>query len=169
MFGMLNPIHHSDDPARTTRYRVEPYVVAADVYGEPPHIGRGGWTWYTGSSAWLYRLGVEAILGIRKVNGALEITPCIPKEWAGFKAELKCGRTSYRITVENPARVCRGVVEISLDGQEHVLGPIALVDDGETHEVVVRLGKHDEQVEPGSDAEADRRTVRTGAESRGQS
>ena len=79
LFRLLNPIYHGDTPEKVARYKVEPYVVAADVYGAAPHTGRGGWTWYTGSAAWMYRLGLEAILGVSRIGNVLRVNPCIPR------------------------------------------------------------------------------------------
>ena len=129
--------------ARTfTAIKVEPYVVAADVYSQRPHTGRGGWTWYTGAAGWLYRAGLERILGFRKQGSALCIDPCIPGEWKHFAITYRHGGTLYRIIVENPKGVCRGVSRVSLDGT--LLSGEALVplsDDGSEHRVQVVLGK----------------------------
>ena len=108
LFRLLNPIYHSDTPEKVRRYRVEPYVMAADVYSVPPHIGRGGWTWYTGSAGWMYRVGLEAILGLHRVGEILQIAPCIPKDWPGYEMTYRDGETSYQIRVENPDEVNRG-------------------------------------------------------------
>jgi cyclic beta-1,2-glucan synthetase len=116
LFNLLNPIHHASGRAELHRYKVEPYAIAADVYSEPPHEGRGGWTWYTGAAGWLYRAGLEWILGFQKRGSALCIDPCIPKEWKRFEIAYRHGDTLYRITVENPKGVCRGVSRVSLDG-----------------------------------------------------
>jgi cyclic beta-1,2-glucan synthetase len=140
LFRLLNPINHADTPEKTGRYKVEPYVIAADVYGAPPHTGRGGWTWYTGSGGWMYRLGIEAILGITRQGSALHIDPCIPNQWPGFKVEYRFGGSLYKINVENPDGVNRGVREIRLDGNLLPEGFIPLVDDGQTHEVQILMG-----------------------------
>jgi cyclic beta-1,2-glucan synthetase len=140
-FNLLSPVHHASRRANIHRYKVEPYAVAADVYSERPHVGRGGWTWYTGAAGWLYRAGLEWILGFRKRGSALSVDPCIPAEWRRFEIRYRHGGTRYRIAVENPDGVCRGVSEISLDGA--VLPAAALVplaDDGREHEVRVVLG-----------------------------
>ncbi|MFZ2508126.1 MAG: glycosyl hydrolase family 65 protein, partial [Steroidobacteraceae bacterium] len=135
------PIHHASRRANIHRYKVEPYAVAADVYSEHPHVGRGGWTWYTGAAGWLYRAGLESILGFRKKGATLSIDPCIPPEWKHYEIRYRHGGTLYRITVENPDGVSRGVSRISLDGR-----PIAremlipLCDDGSEHRVEVVLG-----------------------------
>ena len=101
---------------RRHRYKVEPYVVAADVYSVAPHVGRGGWTWYTGSAGWMYRAGIEAVLGIRQRGEFLLIDPCIPSDWPGFQVTVRRGTTRYEITVENPAGCCQGIGEAELDG-----------------------------------------------------
>jgi cyclic beta-1,2-glucan synthetase len=142
LFDLLNPIHHASRRASAQRYKVEPYAVAADIYSAPAHIGRGGWTWYTGAAGWLYRAGLEAILGFRKRGAALSIDPCIPRGWKGFEIVYRHGKTRHRITVANPDGVCRGVSGISLDGTP--LSPEALVplsDDGREHRVEVVLGR----------------------------
>jgi cyclic beta-1,2-glucan synthetase len=141
LFDLLSPIHHASRRASSHRYKVEPYAVAADVYSEPPHVGRGGWTWYTGAAGWLYRAGLEGILGFRKQGSALRIDPCIPREWKHFEISYRHGGTLYRITVENPEGVCRGVSRISLDGallSGEKLVPLS--DDGSDHCVLVVLG-----------------------------
>jgi cyclic beta-1,2-glucan synthetase len=140
-FNLLNPIHHASRRASAHRYKVEPYAVAADVYSAPAHVGRGGWTWYTGAAGWLYRAGLESILGFRKRGSALAIDPCIPRDWKHFAIVYRHGNTLYRIAVENPDAVCRGVSSISLDGtplSEDAL--IRLSDDGLEHRVQVVLG-----------------------------
>ncbi len=140
LFRLLNPISHADSAEKLMRYKVEPYVIAADIYGVPPHTGRGGWTWYTGSSGWMYRLGIEAILGITKVGQSLHIDPCIPQTWPGFKAQYRFGKSLYKINVENTAAVNRGIREISLDGNTLSEGMVPLIDDGQTHEIRVLMG-----------------------------
>ena len=101
---MLNPINRALTPEAAFRYKVEPYVVAADVYSEPPHVGRGGWTWYTGSAAWMYRAGLEWILGCRLRGATLLLNPCIPRNWPGFEVTLRYRSSRYEIEVENPPR-----------------------------------------------------------------
>jgi cyclic beta-1,2-glucan synthetase len=140
LFQMLNPISHADTPEKAARYKVEPYVIAADIYSVPPHTGSGGWTWYTGSSSWMYRLGLEAILGISRVGEALSINPCIPRDWPGFKVDYRFGNTHYKIGVENPQRVNRGIRQVLLDGNPLPGSLILLVDDGQSHEVRVVMG-----------------------------
>ncbi|RPH57929.1 MAG: glycosyl transferase, partial [Chloroflexi bacterium] len=140
LFQLINPILHADTPKKAARYRVEPYVIAADVYSMPPHTGRGGWTWYTGSSGWMYRLGIEGILGISKTGNALRINPCIPRDWRGFKAEYRFGSALYKLNVENPHKVNRGVSQVLLDKNPLPDNLIPLVDDGRSHDVRVVMG-----------------------------
>ena len=116
LFAMLNPINHASTRAGVQRYKVEPYVVAADVYAEPPHVGRGGWTWYTGSAGWMYRAGLEWILGFRVRGGMLVLDPCIPRAWPGFEIRFRYHGARYEIRVENPHGVTRGVSSVELDG-----------------------------------------------------
>jgi cyclic beta-1,2-glucan synthetase len=145
LFAMLNPINHARTRADVHRYKVEPYVVAADVYSMPPHVGRGGWTWYTGSAAWMQRAGLESILGMRLDGDRLCVDPCIPKGWAGFELSVRRGSSRYEICVENPAGVERGVVFAAIDGLEITAQPptVLLVDDRAVHRVVIRLGQAD--------------------------
>ncbi len=138
---LLNPIMHAATRDDVLRYRVEPYVIAADIGGAPPHVGRGGWTWYTGAAAWTWRLGAEAILGLQRTAGQLRIDPCIPREWAGFSATVGTAGGTLEIDVENPERVGRGVVEITLDGTPIRGNTLALPSDGAVHHVHVRLGE----------------------------
>jgi cyclic beta-1,2-glucan synthetase len=140
LFRLLNPIYHSDTPEKMMRYRVEPYVVAADVYSVPPHIGRGGWTWYTGSAGWMYRLGLEAILGLRRVGKVLRIDPCIPKDWPGYELTYRDGETFYQIRVENPDGANRGVKQVTLDGEPLSGVDIPLLEDGRRHKVRILMG-----------------------------
>ena len=141
LFNLLSPIHHASSRTGVHVYKVEPYAVAADIYSEPPNAGRGGWTWYTGAAGWLYRLGLEWILGFQKRGTSLRIDPCIPKEWKRFEIAYRHGGTLYRITVENPKGVCRGVARVTLDGTplpKEALVP--LTDDAREHQVQVVLG-----------------------------
>jgi cyclic beta-1,2-glucan synthetase len=142
LLSILNPINHTATRAGVYRYRVEPYVVAADVYAEPPHAGRGGWTWYTGSAGWMYRAGIEWLLGFRLRGPALFIDPCIPRAWSGFTLTFRYHSANYVIQVENPHGVTRGVARVELDGLPITPGPegLGLVSDGRTHRVRVVLG-----------------------------
>ena len=141
LLAMLNPITHTSTPRDAQEYRVEPYVAVGDVYSEAPHVGRGGWTWYTGSAGWLYRAGIEWMLGIRVRGARLAIDPCIPSGWPGFTATYRHGGGRYEIAVENPEAVCRGVATLELDGV--VLedrSAVPLVDDQNVHRVRVVMG-----------------------------
>jgi cyclic beta-1,2-glucan synthetase len=134
------PTYHSATPDAALRYRVEPYAVAADIAGVPPHTGRGGWTWYTGTAGWTYRLVIEAILGLRRKPGFLEIDPCLPRDWPGYSAVLREGGATYRVRVDNAEGAGRGVAAITLDGELIEGREVRLVDDGGEHQIVVRLG-----------------------------
>jgi cyclic beta-1,2-glucan synthetase len=141
LFHMLNPVNRTRTAADVERYKVEPYVMSADVYTHPAHIGRGGWTWYTGSASWMYRLGLESILGLRRRGGWLSVAPCIPASWTGFVVRWRHGSSLYEISVRNPARRNRGVSEVSLDGVRIDERAIPLVDDGAVHRVHVTMGE----------------------------
>ena len=142
LFSLLNPINHASTRAGVHRYKVEPYVVAADVYAEPPHVGRGGWTWYTGSAGWMYQAGIESILGFRLRGTTLVVDPCIPRGWGGYEIDFRCRSTSYQIAVENPNGMSRGVASMELDGQVLAgdAAGIPLTDDGSTHRIRIVLG-----------------------------
>ena len=141
LFAILNPINHTSTRAGVQRYKVEPYVVAGDVYAEPPHIGRGGWTWYTGSAAWMYRAGLEWILGFRLRGTRLVVDPCIPPAWQGFKIAFRYHSARYDIVVENPQGVTRGVSSVEVDGVPlDGQASIPLADDRKTHRVRIVLG-----------------------------
>ena len=143
LFSLLNPINRTSTRADVHRYKVEPYVIAADVYSSPPHVGRGGWTWYTGSAGWMYRAGLEGILGFRVRGASLLLTPCIPEKWPRFEIVFKFRSARYQIVIDNPLGVSRGVAHAELDGE--TLPPrlqtrIPLVDDGKTHSLRLVLG-----------------------------
>jgi len=138
---LINPIYHAETPKEVARYRVEPYVVAADVYSAPSYAGLGGWTWYTGSASWMVRLGIEKILGLQREGNYLKIQPCIPKDWRGYEIHYRIGSAMYCIRVENPNGVNGGVMQISLDGKVVDEKNILLVNDEREHEVKVILGK----------------------------
>jgi cyclic beta-1,2-glucan synthetase len=152
LFDILNPIHHSDTPGAMARFKVEPYVSCADVYSVAPHVGRGGWTWYSGSAGWLYRAGLEAILGFRVCGDSLVIDPCIPANWPGFEIAYRHrgtrnAVTRYDIVIENPRGVCRGVVDAGSDTAVAIAldrtsgtARIPLLDDGGIHRVRIVLG-----------------------------
>jgi cyclic beta-1,2-glucan synthetase len=144
LYSLLNPVAHGATATDIDRYRVEPYVACADVYSVAPHTGRGGWTWYTGSAGWLYRAGLEAILGFRLHGATLTIDPCLPAAWPGYElVYLRRGSggatTRYEIVVDRNGAGRRGVTRVTLD-DEPVAGRIALCDDGNTHRVRISVG-----------------------------
>ncbi len=141
LFSLLNPINHASTRAGLHKYKVEPYVAAGDVYAVPPHTGRGGWTWYTGSAGWMYRAGLESILGFQLRGDRLRIEPCIPRWWREFEMIYRRGDTTWRIAVENPKAVSRGVASIELDGRNVSGGEIQLTSDRGMHIVRVVLGE----------------------------
>ena len=144
LFHMLNPINHTRTAVEVERYKAEPYVLAGDVYARAPHAGRGGWSWYTGSAAWLYRAGLESMLGLRRRGDAFSIDPCIPGSWPTYEIKWRFQRTQYVISVSNPERRCRGVLRATLDGVETSPSAIPLVDDCGLHQVRIVLGKNPE-------------------------
>ncbi len=123
LFHMINPINHTRTPEGVERYRVEPYVVAADVYAHPMHVGRGGWTWYTGSAGWMYQAAIEGLLGLRRAGATFSIDPCIPAMWPGFEIDWRIGATRYRITVTNAGHRGRGVRSVEVDGARWIRTP----------------------------------------------
>ncbi len=143
LIDLINPISHALSREAAEHYVVEPYVVAADVYAAPPHTGRGGWTWYTGSASWFYRVALGSMLGIRTAveDGVtyMVVDPCIPKRWPGFEITFRHGTATYRVAVENPRGVNRGVARITVDGEAAPDARVALSDDGAEHAVVVTL------------------------------
>ena len=146
LLEMLNPIHHARTSDEVATYQVEPYVVAADVYSEPPHAGRGGWTWYTGSAGWMYRIALESILGLRMEGGTtLVIDPRIDPAWPEYRVRLRLpnGAGEYDIRVENPNGKQAGVTSAMLNGEpmtvEDARARIPLAQDGGSHAVTVRL------------------------------
>jgi cyclic beta-1,2-glucan synthetase len=140
LYQMLNPLTHTKTRDEVARYKVEPYVVAADVYTAAGHLGRGGWTWYTGSASWMYRVGLEAIMGFDKVGSTLRIDPCVPRTWTTAEINYTYKSARYRIEIQNAAGVCRGVRRVTLDGKTLAEGVVALADDGGEHVVVVEMG-----------------------------
>ena len=142
LYAMLNPINRSRTRADVHRYKVEPYVVAADVYSEAPHVGRGGWTWYTGSAAWMYRAGVESILGLQVQGASLRLTPCLPAQWPRAQVSYKYGAAHYDVLIDNTQGDGCTVAVVEVDGiaLASAATAIALADDALVHRVVVRLG-----------------------------
>jgi cyclic beta-1,2-glucan synthetase len=139
-FHMLNPINHSRTPVDAARYKTEPYVMAGDVYASAPHAGRGGWSWYTGSAGWMYRAGLESILGLRRSGDTFSIDPCIPASWPEYTISWQYLESRYEITVLNPERRCGGVATATLDDAPIAPAAISLLNDGRTHNVRVVLG-----------------------------
>jgi cyclic beta-1,2-glucan synthetase len=140
VFHMLNPINHARRPADVARYHLEPYVLAGDIYAHPEHRGRGGWSWYTGSSGWMYRAAVENILGLRRSGSTFAVQPCIPSAWPSCHVTWRYLETRYEIAIDNPNRRCRGVAQATLDGHAVDHLAIPLVNDGGTHQVKVVIG-----------------------------
>jgi cyclic beta-1,2-glucan synthetase len=138
LYQMINPLTHARTPQEVESYKVEPYVVAADVYTAEGQLGRGGWTWYTGSASWMYRVGLEGILGFTKRGDTLFITPRAPTSWPAYSIEYRFGKSIYVIEVKNPDAVSGQAVEVTLDGSLSPDGGIPLVDDGGRHEVSVQ-------------------------------
>lgn len=137
LFAMLNPVNHGNTPEAVARYKVEPYVMSADIYGVAPHIGRGGWTWYTGASGWMYRLTVETLLGLKREGDYLRIKPCVPAEWGGYNIRYRFGETAYDIRIGKTGGCPDADLHISLDDIECRDGRIPLVNDGGEHVVHV--------------------------------
>jgi cellobiose phosphorylase len=143
LFDLINPIRHATTPAEVERYRVEPYVTAADVYAVDPHAGRGGWTWYTGSAAWMYRLIVETLLGLQLEGGSLRVNPRLPSGWNSLKLHYRHrGETFYHITVKRRVGAeSAPPTRMTVDGQEQPNATIQLVDDRREHVVEIEVGE----------------------------
>jgi cellobiose phosphorylase len=138
LLDLINPIHHASSPEKIAKYKVEPYVVAADVYAVAPHTGRGGWTWYTGSAGWMYRLIVESLLGLRIEGDKLRVEPCVPEHWTGFKIHYRYRETVYHLQiVQAPAG--DKPTSLTLDGGAVAGEWIRLVDDRKEHFVEIRV------------------------------
>jgi cellobiose phosphorylase len=140
LFHMLSPINHSRNHNEVQRYKVEPYVMAADVYSVPPYVGRGGWSWYTGAAGWMYQAGLEWILGLQKKGSNLLLNPCIPEDLREYQIKYKFGQTTYQISVKNPSGKQSGCDLLELDGKS--LPPkslIPLINDGQVHQVLLVL------------------------------
>ena len=140
LFRLINPADITSTPFGAQKYKAEPYVMAGDVYSNPLHAGRAGWTWYTGSSAWMYRIAVQYLLGL-KINGnTLTLDPCIPKDWTKYKLEYIFKNTNYSISVQNPDRVNKGIKRLVFDGQEKHDHSVPLVNDGSRHKIEAVMG-----------------------------
>ncbi|MBZ5627483.1 MAG: cyclic beta 1-2 glucan synthetase, partial [Acidobacteriia bacterium] len=138
LFDIINPVKHAKSPEAIGTYKVEPYVIAADVYALSPHIGRGGWTWYTGSAAWMYRLILESLLGLRLEVDKLRLAPCLPADWQRFKVHYRYRETVYHITVTQP-RDAGSAKGVKVDGVRQDDTAIPLVDDHQEHTVEVTV------------------------------
>ncbi len=138
LFGMINPVNHASSEAAVAVYKVEPYVVAADVYAVAPHTGRGGWTWYTGSAGWMYRLIVESLLGLKRHGGKLRFVPCLPADWGTFKIHYRFRETAYHIAVFQLHDEDNSI-SVTVDGVEQQDDAIPLIDDRKEHVVVARI------------------------------
>jgi cellobiose phosphorylase len=134
LLRLINPLRHGATPEDIAKWRVEPYVVPADVYGVAPHAGRGGWSWYTGSASWMYRLISETLLGLERTNDQLRILPRLPSGWNGFTMRYRFGRASYRIEVK-----IAEIANVTVDGIEQPNGLIRLIDDAMEHHAVVQV------------------------------
>jgi cellobiose phosphorylase len=138
LFNMINPIHHGSSPDAIAKYRVEPYVVAADVYGVHPHTGRGGWTWYTGSAGWMYRLMMESILGFQLDVDKLTFKPHAPQHWPSFVIHYRYRETMYHITLANSGEG-KSIKRLTIDGVDQASHEITLVDDKQNHHATLEL------------------------------
>jgi cellobiose phosphorylase len=139
LFTLLNPIHHAETPEQVATYQVEPYVVAADVYAVPPHTGHGGWTWYTGSAGWMYRLLIETLLGINREGDQLRLTPRLPKSWSQYKIHYRFRQTVYHISISQLTTAAVQANQHFLDGTECAGETIPLVDDRHDHFVELKV------------------------------
>lgn len=141
LYNSINPINHARTSIECSTYKVEPYVMAADVYAVNPHVGRGGWTWYTGAAGWMYRVGLENILGFKKQGDKLAIDPCIPKDWSEYSIKYRYKTTNYNIVIKNPNNVNKNVNSITVDGRVINEKVISLTDDNIDHNVEIILGE----------------------------
>lgn len=145
LFGIINPINHARTIEEAAIYKVEPYVIAADVYAIPPHTGRGGWTWYTGSAAWMYRLILESLLGLKLEVDRLSFTPCLPDDWEGYTLHYRHRETLYHITIQQLPADTDEAGGVSVDGELQEDTCITLVDDHNEHWAEVRIVRAVEQ------------------------
>jgi cellobiose phosphorylase len=133
LFGLLNPIPHGGTPEQIATYKVEPYVVAADVYAVPPHTGRGGWTWYTGSAGWMYRVLIETLLGVNREGDHLRLTPRLPRHWKRYTLHYRYRQTVYHITITRLVAQPAAAAQLILDGNALAGQTLLLVDDRQEH------------------------------------
>ena len=139
LFQILNPINHANNRDRIAKYKVEPYVIAADVYGVEQHMGRGGWTWYTGSAGWMYQLITDYLLGLKRTGNKLQFRPCIPEEWQSFSIRYRYQETNYYISFMREDSM-NGEIKVMMDDELQSDATIYLVNDREEHKVIVRFG-----------------------------
>ncbi|NTW72570.1 MAG: glycosyl transferase, partial [Eubacteriaceae bacterium] len=140
LFGLINPINHSRTDKEVSKYKVEPYVMAADVYSVQPHLGRGGWTWYTGSAGWMMKAGLENLLGFNKIGDKLIMDPCIPGKWTEFSLKYKYFETTYEISVKNPDSLNKGISSLTVDGKAVSGNRIDLTNDKLIHVIQIQMG-----------------------------
>ena len=140
LLSLMNPAEHARTKAGAAHYKVEPYVVCADVYALASQAGRGGWTWYTGSAGWMYRVWIEEVLGLQVRGNSLRLAPVLPRHWPVVRLSYRYKNTRYAIEIANPDGVSRGVVSVSLDETPLPDGAVPLTDDGQAHTVRVVLG-----------------------------
>ena len=156
LLRMMLPVEHARDEAALRLYCVEPYVATADIYSLPQRVGRGGWTWYTGSAAWMYRIWLEEVLGFKLRNDRFTMDPVITPQWKRFSLNYQYGSATYQVEVENPDQVEKGVVFIELDGVKIEKGWITLSDEPVTHKVRVLMGKTHDTSSNGNTADVPR-------------
>jgi cyclic beta-1,2-glucan synthetase len=160
LFHMLNPVNKTRTGARLERYKAEPYVIAGDVYANGPHAGRAGWTWYTGAAGWMYRAGLESILGLRRRGAEFEIDPCIPSNWSDCSISWRIGATRYEISIVNPQHRCRGIAEATLDSAPADPRAVPIREDGGTHTLRIVLGDRKLEEAPGAAEKLERASSR---------
>ena len=138
LYSMLNPLSHAGDAAAVAIYQVEPYVIAGDIYANASHVGRGGWTWYTGSAGWMLRLTTESLLGVQRCGNRLRLCPLLPSHWKGFDMQYRFGTSRYDIRCHRATG--QAATSVVQDGVETEGDAITLVDDGQVHAIIVCLG-----------------------------
>lgn len=146
LLRMMNPMEHTRTAEEALRYKGEPYAVAADIYALDGRQGRAGWTWYTGSSGWMYRIWIEEILGFKLRGNRFRFEPCLPNSWKSFSLRYNHGDSSYSVTVENPDGVSQGVVSIEVNGKKSTDKWIPLTDNGKNNRVLIRMGVPEEEL-----------------------
>ncbi len=139
LYEMIDPINHSNTIEKVNIYKLEPYVIAADIYSNKDMLGRGGWSWYTGSSSWFYKIGIENILGFKIENGILTVNPCIKSDWKEYEIRYRYGKSSYLIKVYNPDGKNTGVKEVKVNGVVQEKNEIILKDDGVNYDVEIKM------------------------------